>query len=49
MGLVVLLGLLLVASALVVSFLRLVRSRARVMEYHNIDTPRINTMTHGGV
>lgn len=48
MGLVGSLGALLVGSALVGTFLHLVRSRAGVMRYHNINTPRINEMTHGG-
>jgi multisubunit Na+/H+ antiporter MnhC subunit len=31
-----------------VTFLYLGRSRARVMQYHGIPTPRVNEMTHGG-
>lgn len=38
----------LVAGALVATFLRLRRSRADVMDYHGIETPRINEATHGG-
>jgi len=38
----------LVCIGLVAGFLRLRRSRDRVMGYHGIETPRINETTHGG-
>lgn len=48
MGLVFAFGLILVAAAFVVAFVFLGRTRPRVMRYHDIDTPRINEMNHGG-
>jgi hypothetical protein len=38
----------LVAGALVATFLRLRRGRADVMDYHGIETPRISEATRGG-
>jgi hypothetical protein len=34
-------------GAIVAGFVYLSRSRARIMRYHDIPTPRINEMTHG--
>jgi hypothetical protein len=42
------LGLFVVGAALIATFVYLARSRARVMRYHGIETPRSNEMTHGG-
>jgi hypothetical protein len=35
-------------AGIVALFVYLGRSRARIMRYHDIPTPRINEMTHGG-
>lgn len=48
MGLVLSLGVLLVGALLVATFVHLVRGRSGVMEYHHLDTPRINETRHGG-
>ena len=42
------LGLFVVGAALTATFVYLARSRARVMRYHGIETPRIHDTTHGG-
>jgi hypothetical protein len=34
-------------GGVVAAFVYLGRSRARIMRYHDIPTPRINEMTHG--
>ena len=43
-------GLVLIAAVvgIVALFVYLGRGRARIMRYHDIPTPRINEMTHGG-
>lgn len=37
-----------VVVMLVAAFLHLRRTRAQVMGYHDIKTPRVNEATHGG-
>ena len=37
-----------VVVAIATAFVYLGRSRARVMQYHDIPTPRVSEMTHGG-
>jgi hypothetical protein len=48
MGLPESLVLIFAVVGIAVTFLHLGRSRARVMQYHDIPTPRVNEMTHGG-
>jgi hypothetical protein len=48
MGLPEALVLIVPVGAIVALFVYLGRSRARIMRYHDIPTPRINEMTHGG-
>lgn len=46
-GLLVALSLVVVAGALVAVLVHLGRGRARVMGYHDIETPRLNERTRG--
>lgn len=48
MGMVEGLVLIVPAASLAALFVYLGRGRTRVMRYHDIPTPRINEMTHGG-
>ena len=43
-----LLVVILVVGGLVAGFIRLLRSRGNVMEYHDIETPRVNQASRGG-
>ena len=48
MGVVEGLVLIVPVASLVALLVHLGRSRTRVMRYHDIPTPQINEMTHGG-
>ena len=48
MGMVEGLVLIVPVACLAALFVYLARSRTRVMRYHDIPTPQINEMTHGG-